>query len=50
MEEWRQWTAEMRQSAAQIALASRGGEEIPILTAAQRLSASCVQCHEVFRH
>lgn len=50
MEQWRQWTVEMRQSAAQIALASRGGEEIPILTAAQRLSASCVQCHEVFRH
>ncbi len=48
-ERWREWTVEMHESAAQLALAFRESDEPAILAAARRLNTSCVKCHEVFR-
>jgi RNA polymerase sigma-70 factor (ECF subfamily) len=48
-EQWREWTAEMHRSAAQLTLASRDSDEPGILAAARQLNTTCIKCHEVFR-
>jgi RNA polymerase sigma-70 factor (ECF subfamily) len=45
---WRQSASAMRQAALELALASRDTNPLALLTAARRLDASCLKCHEVF--
>jgi RNA polymerase sigma factor (sigma-70 family) len=46
---WRSYTSEMRQSALQLAQATQEQNQLAMLSAARRLDATCVKCHEVFR-
>ena len=45
---WRGFAFEMRQSGLQLAQATQEHDELAMLSAARRLDASCVRCHEVF--
>jgi RNA polymerase sigma-70 factor (ECF subfamily) len=48
-EEWRRYADEMRQSALLLAQAADQDDDPAMLAASQRLSATCIRCHEVFR-
>ena len=48
-DEWRDFADEMRQSSIQLAQTTQETNELAMATAAHRLDASCVKCHEVFR-
>jgi RNA polymerase sigma-70 factor (ECF subfamily) len=45
---WRHYAAEMRQSALLLAQAADHGDDPALRAASERLSASCIRCHEVF--
>ena len=45
---WRGFTAEMHGSATQLTQATQAHSQLAMLSAARRLDASCVRCHEVF--
>jgi RNA polymerase sigma-70 factor (ECF subfamily) len=47
-EQWRHYADEMRQSALLLAQAAHHEDDPAIRAAAERLSASCIRCHEVF--
>ncbi len=47
--EWRNYADEMRQSSIQLAQTAQQNNQLAMLTAAHRLDASCLKCHEVFR-
>jgi RNA polymerase sigma factor (sigma-70 family) len=47
-DEWRLFAAEMRHSAMQLAQAAQQNNQLAMLTAARRLDASCLKCHEAF--
>jgi RNA polymerase sigma factor (sigma-70 family) len=49
-DEWREYAAEMRRSSVQLAQLSAENNPLAMLTAAHRLDASCLKCHEVFHH
>jgi RNA polymerase sigma-70 factor (ECF subfamily) len=46
---WLFESARMRQAAGELAAAAEGGDRLALLTAARRLDATCVRCHEIFR-
>jgi cytochrome c556 len=48
-DEWRNYADEMRRSSVQLAQSSQEIDQLAMVTAAHRLDASCVKCHEVFR-
>ena len=48
-DEWRHYADEMRRSSVQLAQTSQENNALAMVTAAHRLDASCVKCHEVFR-
>ena len=48
-DEWRELSAEMRASAGLLAYAAQRNDQSSMLTAARRLGATCVACHEAFR-
>ena len=47
--DWRNYSAEMRQSAILMAQATQQNNHSLVLSAARRLSATCLGCHETFR-
>jgi RNA polymerase sigma-70 factor (ECF subfamily) len=46
---WRESAVEMRRSAVVLAQAAQVSDSLTMLSAARRLDASCLNCHEVFR-
>jgi RNA polymerase sigma-70 factor (ECF subfamily) len=48
-DQWRGYAVEMRQSALVLAQATQENDPFAMLTAARRLDASCLKCHNVFR-
>jgi RNA polymerase sigma factor (sigma-70 family) len=48
-DEWRDYAIEMRRSSSQLAQTTQENNQLAMVTAAHRLDASCVKCHEVFR-
>ena len=48
-DEWRNYAVEMRRSSVQLAQTTQENNQLAMLTAAHRLDASCLKCHEVFR-
>jgi RNA polymerase sigma factor (sigma-70 family) len=48
-DEWRHYADEMRRSSVQLVQTSLENNELAMVTAAHRLDASCVKCHEVIR-
>lgn len=46
---WQQYTIEMERSATDLALAAQDGNRLAMVSAARRLDASCLHCHEIFR-
>jgi RNA polymerase sigma factor (sigma-70 family) len=49
-DQWREYLSEMKLSAALLAQAASENDRSSMLTAARRLSASCLGCHEAFCH
>ncbi len=47
--DWRNYSAEMRQSAILLAQATQQNNHSLVLSAARRLGATCLGCHETFR-
>ena len=47
-DEWRRYSAEMRQSAVVLAQATQMHDQASMLGAARRLNAACLACHETF--
>jgi hypothetical protein len=47
--DWRKWTAEMRVASEELEGAARAKDAMGTRAAAQRLRASCADCHNVFR-
>jgi RNA polymerase sigma factor (sigma-70 family) len=47
-DEWRRFSAEMRQSAVLLAQATQTNDQASMLGAARRLNAACLGCHETF--
>ena len=47
-DEWRRYSAEMRQSAVLLAQATQMHDQASMLGAARRLNAACLGCHETF--
>ena len=48
-DEWRNYSADMRVSAVLLAQATRDNDSSSMLSAARRLNATCLGCHEIFR-
>ena len=48
-DEWRDYALEMRRASVQLAQTTQENSTLAMVTAAHRLDASCVKCHEVFR-
>jgi hypothetical protein len=48
-EEWHKYATEMQRSAILLAQASQQNDRSSMLSAARRLNATCVGCHEAFR-
>ena len=48
-DEWREYSVEMRLSSVLLAQATRENNPSSMLSAARRLNATCLGCHEVFR-
>jgi RNA polymerase sigma factor (sigma-70 family) len=48
-DKWREYAIEMRRSSVQLVQTTEENNQLAMLTAAHRLDASCVKCHEVFR-
>jgi RNA polymerase sigma-70 factor (ECF subfamily) len=48
-DDWRDSAREMEDSALELAQASQQGDQLAMVTAARRLDASCLKCHELFR-
>jgi RNA polymerase sigma factor (sigma-70 family) len=48
-DQWRKYSTEMRHSAVLLAQATQQYDQPSMLTAARRLNATCVGCHEAFR-
>jgi hypothetical protein len=48
-DEWRKYSADMRVSAVLLAQATRENDPSSMLSAARRLNATCLGCHEMFR-
>jgi RNA polymerase sigma-70 factor (ECF subfamily) len=48
-DDWRKYSVEMRVSAVLLAQATRENDPSSMLSAARRLNATCLGCHEVFR-
>jgi RNA polymerase sigma factor (sigma-70 family) len=46
---WRRYAVEMRQAAVQLTQATQDHNQLAMVSAARRLDASCMRCHEVFR-
>jgi RNA polymerase sigma factor (sigma-70 family) len=46
---WRNYAGEMRRSSEQLVITTHENNQLAMLTAAHRLDASCLNCHEVFR-
>jgi RNA polymerase sigma factor (sigma-70 family) len=49
-DQWRNFAGEMRIAAEQLVQNTQENSPLAMLTAAHRLDASCLKCHEVFRH
>jgi hypothetical protein len=47
--DWRKWTGEMRVASEELQGAARAKDAMGARAAAQRLRASCAECHSVFR-
>ena len=48
-DQWRDYASEMRLAAEQLVQNTQENSSLAMLTAAHRLDASCLKCHEVFR-
>jgi RNA polymerase sigma-70 factor (ECF subfamily) len=48
-QDWRDDASQMRGAAVQLAQAAQERDSLAMLSAARRLDATCVKCHEVFR-
>jgi RNA polymerase sigma factor (sigma-70 family) len=48
-EDWRKYSTEMRRSAILLAQATQENNHASMLSAARRLNATCLACHETFR-
>jgi RNA polymerase sigma factor (sigma-70 family) len=46
---WRDYAGKMRRSSEQLVKSTHENDQLAMLTAAHRLDASCLNCHEVFR-
>lgn len=47
--DWIKWTQEMREAAAQLAVAAEKGDAKMVSLTAKNLGGTCASCHEVFR-
>lgn len=48
--DWRRYSRRMRLAALELSQAAEAGDRLAMLGAARHLDATCVQCHNAFRH
>ena len=48
-DDWRKYSADMRVTAVLLAQATQDNDSSSMLSAARRLNATCLGCHEMFR-